>query len=437
MGKTGAGKSSFIELLGGKDLRGQAPEVSDGLESCEPRYFLTSRVYIRLTNLGIRTLTTYTTTVENNSILLLDTPGFDDSVRGNIDVLRDIVSNLYLFTFRKEEIKVRGVIFLYDISVNRFAGSQAKTLEILKAICGGDCMGNVIVGTTMWDQNSKNFPHQVRREESFCKKYWQGIHSTTRLFEDDEAAAGRIILDLLALPPVLLLVQKEIMKPPHTIENTTVWKSAMPDGYREIEELKHQKNAQAGVFEAELNQHKADFEKREQEMRRIAEDHLRKAEEEIRRSEEVRLKHEAEMMKQYEETKLEFTKQMKKRVEEEEKRDLLKQNEEVNQRLQEAKNTRIEKEKQDQINEADRITFTCTAEGCHKAFQAATDQLVRKALMRHLFRYQKDGVEIPKDAQDSDLTAKQIFNRAHHLAYQIEVVAYSMSPLNPNCVRLY
>lgn len=42
MGKTGAGKSSFIKLLGGKDLRGQAPEVSDGLESCEPRYLLSS-----------------------------------------------------------------------------------------------------------------------------------------------------------------------------------------------------------------------------------------------------------------------------------------------------------------------------------------------------------------------------------------------------------
>lgn len=34
MGKTGAGKSSMIKLLGGKDLDGLEPNVDDGLESC-------------------------------------------------------------------------------------------------------------------------------------------------------------------------------------------------------------------------------------------------------------------------------------------------------------------------------------------------------------------------------------------------------------------
>lgn len=335
-------------------------------------------VYICLTNSGTQTLTVYKTTVENTPILLLDTPGFDDSVRGNIDVLRDIVSNLYLFTLRKEEIKVRGVIFLYDISDNRFAGSQAKTLEILKAICGSDCMGNVIVGTTMWDQNSKKkFPQQVYREETFREKYWKGIHSTTRLFEDDEVAAGQVILDLLALPPVLLLVQKEIMKPPHTIESTTVGRSAMPDGYEEIKELKRQKNKQAELFEAELNQRKADFEKREKEMRRIAQGHLRKAEEDSRRSEEVRLKHEAEMAKQYEETKLKFTEQMKKSDEEEEKRGALKRKEEADQKLQEAQNRRMEQEKQDQIDEGRRRQeFEAETQKQKQISETVTAQLV-------------------------------------------------------------
>lgn len=34
MGKTGAGKSSMIKLLGGKDLDGAEPSVDGGLESC-------------------------------------------------------------------------------------------------------------------------------------------------------------------------------------------------------------------------------------------------------------------------------------------------------------------------------------------------------------------------------------------------------------------
>lgn len=40
MGQTGVGKSSFIKLLDGKDLHGQAPEVSDELESCNIPLFL-------------------------------------------------------------------------------------------------------------------------------------------------------------------------------------------------------------------------------------------------------------------------------------------------------------------------------------------------------------------------------------------------------------
>lgn len=310
--------------------------------------------YSSSNNSGTQTLTTYTTTVKGNPIILLDTPGFDDSARSNIDVLSDIVSNLYLFALRGGEIQVRGIIFLYNISEIRFAGSQAKTLEILRTLCGDDCMGNVIIGTTMWDQNSSKFPKQVRREESFSKKYWKGIHSTTRLFEDDEAAANQIIMDLLALPPVLLLVQREIMKPPHTIQNTTVGKLTMPNGYKEIEELKQQKNAQAQVFQAELNKREADFEKREQDMRKVAEDQLRKSEEESRRSEGARLEREAEVEKLYKEQKQKFTEQMKKIAEDEEERELLKRKEEVSQRLQDAQNKRIEKEKQDQIDKEHR-----------------------------------------------------------------------------------
>lgn len=300
---------------------------------------------------GTQIPTIYMTEINNNPILLLDTPGFDDSARGNIDVLSDIVSNLHIFTLRQQEIKVRGVIFLYDISENRFAGSQAKTLEILKGLCGNECMGHVIVGTTMWDRNSKKFPKQILREEKFCEKHWKGIHKTIRLFEDDESAASQIILDLLNLPPILLLVQKEMMRPPHTIENTTVGKSTMPDGYREIEELKRQKNAQAEVYENELRRRKADFEEKEQEMRRTANDLFLKAEEENQRLDGERLERQAESQRQYEEVRQEFNEQMKRVAEEADKRELLKREEEAQQRREEAQNRRLEKEKQDRKDE--------------------------------------------------------------------------------------
>lgn len=79
----------------------------------------------------------------------------------------------------------------------------------------------------------------------------------------------------------------------------------------------------------------------------------------------------------------------------------------------------------------DPIILLCTAEGCCKAFRAPTGPLARKALMRHLFRYQKNGAEVPQDPQVSDLTQKQIFDRAHYVAHQIEVVARNMNRMDP------
>lgn len=291
------------------------------------------------------------TKLKNNPILLLDTPGFDDSARQNIDVLSDIVSNLHLFTLRSQEIKVRGVIFLYDISENRFNGSQAKTLEILKGLCGDECMGHVIVGTTMWDQNSTKFPKQVAREKQFCKKYWKGINKTIRLFDNDESAASQILLDLLDLPPVRLLVQKEMMQPPHTLENTTVGKATMPNGYREIEELRRQKDAQAEAYERQLKGRKADFEEKEKDMRKTAKDLLLKTEEENRRLEGERLEREAESERQYEQARQEFNDQMKKTADDADKREASKREDEASRRQEEARNQKEEKEKNDREDE--------------------------------------------------------------------------------------
>lgn len=56
--------------------------------------------------------------------------------------------------------------------------------------------------------------------------------------------------------------------------------------------------------------------------------------------------------------------------------------------------------------------------------------------MRHLFRYQKYGVEVDANARSSDLTAKQIFNRAHYVAYKTEVLANSITPTPQSLLNL-
>lgn len=189
----------------------------------------------------------------------MDTPGFDDSARDNLEVLNDIVSSLYSFALRPEDFEMRGVIFLHDISEIRFGGSQKKTLGILRAIVGEENLGNVIVGTTMWSStwDAGKLKQQEKRERALLDDQWGGIRKTTRLSRDSKNVAVQIIYDLLAGPPALLLVQTEMLQPPHTIEATTVGKLAMPEGRLELEDLQRKVREREKEFEAESKRQEA------------------------------------------------------------------------------------------------------------------------------------------------------------------------------------
>lgn len=200
--------------------------------------------------------------VNNRKILLLDTPGFDDSAVGNLEVLNEIASNLYTFARERQEFQTQGVIFLHDISENRFAGSQRKTLEILTALCGPKGLKNCIIGTTMWSPpESVRFENEVIREKDFLRSYWRGILKTTRILENDRDAVVGIINDILARPPVLLQVQEEMLRPPHTLETTTAGKIAIPEGRAEAEQLRKEFEDKQRAFKEERKKLEIEFER--------------------------------------------------------------------------------------------------------------------------------------------------------------------------------
>ncbi|KAI5840020.1 P-loop containing nucleoside triphosphate hydrolase protein [Morchella snyderi] len=299
-GKTGSGKSSFIRLLGGLDVNGKEPVSDGGLESCTTKPM------------------TYVTKHNGRTVLLLDTPGFDDSAIDNLVILNEIVSNLYIWALQDKEIHTHGVLFLHDISETRFGGSQQKTLQLLKAMCGPGAMGNVIIGTTMWSDNGAKHEAQVKRESEFLRKHWGDIHKTVRVPEGDEDIANSIIGDLLARPPTLLLVQTELLTPPHTCEATTVGKIAIPEGKREAERLAKE------LEEQKLESERLAKEKEEQREKERADDRKRNEEEQARIRAEMKEAQERsrkEMEDRLEEEKKKHAEEREKNAEEERRRE--------------------------------------------------------------------------------------------------------------------
>lgn len=129
LGVTGAGKTTFAQHASGdKTLK-----VGHSIYSCtqEPQI-----ISFKL---------------DGRSISLIDTPGFDDDTRSDVEVLeqlaRWLASRGHL---RKNQLD--GLILLQPITAHRVGGTERKRTRLLKKILGEDAYKHIIIATTMWEQ---------------------------------------------------------------------------------------------------------------------------------------------------------------------------------------------------------------------------------------------------------------------------------------------
>ncbi|KAJ2934667.1 hypothetical protein H1R20_g2459, partial [Candolleomyces eurysporus] len=142
MGVTGAGKSS----------------VGSALSSCTSD--IESVVVEGQTNNWRR--------IGGHRIVIVDTPGFDDTYITDSEILRRIARWLEE-SYRKKTI-LGGVIYLHNISHNRFTGTARRNLEIFKHLCGESALDKVVLVTSHWGTApDQNFD---KREEELKKRYW-------------------------------------------------------------------------------------------------------------------------------------------------------------------------------------------------------------------------------------------------------------------------
>ncbi|KAH7010113.1 P-loop containing nucleoside triphosphate hydrolase protein, partial [Ilyonectria destructans] len=125
MGMTGSGKSTFVARC-----TGHAVTVGHGLYSC--------------TN----SIDVFKFSLKGRNIYLIDTPGFNDTNRSDIDTLGILAA--YLGASYANGVRIHGIILLHPISDNRISGSSLRNIEMLKAVCGFTSYDNLAIATTMW-----------------------------------------------------------------------------------------------------------------------------------------------------------------------------------------------------------------------------------------------------------------------------------------------
>ncbi|KAG6852774.1 hypothetical protein C0991_009214 [Blastosporella zonata] len=150
MGPTGAGKSTFINTVVGRDVT----TVGHDLKSQTAQ----------LHHIILRHPTDIT-----RRIIIVDTPGFDDTYVSDSEILRRIA--VWLARSYSANMKLAGVIYLHEISQTRMLGTARKNLDMFNKLIGKGATKNIVLATTKWSE----IPEEVgeRREAQLRERHWK------------------------------------------------------------------------------------------------------------------------------------------------------------------------------------------------------------------------------------------------------------------------
>ncbi|KAJ2916075.1 hypothetical protein MD484_g4342, partial [Candolleomyces efflorescens] len=176
MGQTGSGKSTFVnnvlKIHHGAD--GQNAPTSDGFKSC------TVQLAHYIVPLLPEWQTQYKLDAERR-VVLVDTPGFDDTSVSDSEILRRIA--VWLAASYNLDMKVAGIVYVHPIYPNRMTRNDCSNVKVFRNICGEGGLSKVVLATTRWDI----CPPETgdKREGELVANFW------TNLLIDPKATQGK------------------------------------------------------------------------------------------------------------------------------------------------------------------------------------------------------------------------------------------------------
>jgi len=249
MGKTGTGKTSFVNAITGKGLT-----VGHSLEACEYFLFTTFHlIYMKNSPsngaVGTQDIQTASTTINGREVRLIDTPGFDDTHRSDSDILSTIAN--WVQQTNHERKHLSGIVYFHRIIDTRMEGSNMKNLRMFRELCGEKNFNNVLLCTTMWDKVDEE--EGLRREEELKGKesFWgnlvsRGAQVVRHRGPDFTASARKIAETFIQKDTIVLQLQEELDRN-GSLSNTSAGR--LLGG--EIEDIKKKQQEEMAALKAE------------------------------------------------------------------------------------------------------------------------------------------------------------------------------------------
>lgn len=103
----------------------------------------------------------------NTQFVLIDTPGYGDPKRDDVEILtmiRDCINS-------EECPSISGIVYFQRVTDTRMSSSsEVYNLGVVKTICGEKFYSHIVISTSMWDTLHPNIPaaHEKARERIQC-----------------------------------------------------------------------------------------------------------------------------------------------------------------------------------------------------------------------------------------------------------------------------
>ncbi|KAG1846609.1 P-loop containing nucleoside triphosphate hydrolase protein, partial [Suillus subalutaceus] len=194
MGRTGVGKSTLVNDAAGKEV----VTVGHGMKSCTADI---QHVFCECPGDPSR------------RVVLVDTPGSDDTYKSDEEVLRCIA--VWLADSYGQDMKLAGILYLHDITQSRMFGTTLRDLDVFRKLCGEDAEKNVILVTTKWaDLITANEGPLAAREQELTSVFWKEMMahgSTTDRF--NQSRPWDVMKPILANKTVVdaIQIQRELV----------------------------------------------------------------------------------------------------------------------------------------------------------------------------------------------------------------------------------
>ncbi|KAL0573453.1 hypothetical protein V5O48_008508 [Marasmius crinis-equi] len=203
-GVTGSGKTTanvkFINTSSGSKLL-----VTDSLQSGSP--VIQSSPYF---------------SIDGRPVVLLDTPGFDESTHSDatiVSAIATVLAELY-----RDGQRLAGILYFHRISDVRVGRASMGNIQLFGKLCGEDFFKNVMIVTNRWEDVPLNLGEaremELRQADIFFKPILDRGGRMAR-FDGTHETAHAILGQVVENRPLPLLIQTELVDSGKDIAETS------------------------------------------------------------------------------------------------------------------------------------------------------------------------------------------------------------------------